>query len=195
MTRAAKGFTAVELLVVLSIAATVGTVLFMAFSNYSRSFMRIDDRLENASRGWLIVQAIQEDILSLDVPDGDIKRWQEAVKETADGCLLTRRGQSGTTTVSYNYDKQERSLSRSLNGETRVLIKNRCGDFVMRPEFATGDNGEIDGIFKIYLKIKLEEPNNAQNRGFEPLLIEINLVPELLNRRLHHEYFHAGIPD
>jgi hypothetical protein len=155
----------------------------------------MDDRMENASRAWHIVQMIQEDILALDLPDNDIKCWKDAVQQSADRYILTRREGNEISTVTYEFDQSERSLKRCSGDTSKTLIKNRCSQFSLQIDADSDASGKLTGAVRIHFTIRLEEQQSAQKRGFEPLTIETTLVPEFLNRKLHQHYFHEGIPE
>lgn len=192
--RRPAGITTVELLVGLAIFTMVSSALYMVISHYSRSFLRIDDRVANVAEGWRVVQALQEDILAADLPGGDRQRWAEAIQQTTDGCQLTRRSGGSLTTVSYVFDRSDHSLIRIADGAPRTLIQSRCREFVVQPGFTGATAGSPPHTIRVHLRLELEQPVTGPSRGFEPVVVETSLIPEFLNRRLNQEYLHEGMP-
>ncbi len=192
--RRPAGISTIELLVGLAIFTMVASALYLVISHYSRSFLRLDDRVANVTEGWRVVQALQEDILAADLPAGDRQRWAEAIQGGADGCTLIRRSGGGLTTVSYVFDRTDHSLIRIADGQPRTLIQSRCREFLIQPEFAGATIGSPPHTIRVHLRLELEQPVTGPSRGFEPVVAETSLTPEFLNRRLNQEYLHEGMP-
>lgn len=191
-----SGFTLVEMIVGTAILILIVSVIYLTISYYSSSFLRIDDRLEKNTEAWRVVQAIQEDILAANVPQGDNSRWEESIKETSDGFMVNRKIKGEDSVVTYSWDKSDKSLSRAISGKSRVLIKNLCQEFKVKPEFKKESEEKPPVSVWVIIEIRLEEPvDNKNKRKYEPLVIKNCVVPLILNKQLQKEYFHAGIPE
>ncbi|MBF0545653.1 MAG: prepilin-type N-terminal cleavage/methylation domain-containing protein [Candidatus Riflebacteria bacterium] len=190
-----KGFTLVELLVAITIFLLCTFAIYSVFSHYSRSFMKIDDHLENIAEGWLALRILGDDILSMDVPDGNTKKWQEAITESGNGCTISGHEGGTMTKVSYDFDQTNHSLKRIINGKVATLIRNRCRNFLCKPMFTISTNSTIPVAIRVQVNIELLSENKQMEKRDKSLIIENCFFPELINMRLRSEYFHQGFPE
>jgi hypothetical protein len=188
--------TMIEMLVGLTILMVVLTSFYMVISYYSNSFLRIDDSVIRSSDGWKVVHSLQEDIISVDLPDNDIGKWRDAIQTNEDGCVLTRRIAGDLKQIFYIWDKSKFSLTRKVDGKAKTLIYNTCKEFSIEPEYVLSESSDVPDLVRVCLYLVLDEENKkGKNKKDTSLVIKNYFTPELLNRKIKQTYFHDGIPE
>lgn len=187
------GLTATEILVVIGLAVLCLGAIHRVFSHYSRSFLKIDHRIENLSEAWLTVRALTDDLMMADVPDGDVTRWQEVVRVSEKGVVIQRRSQGRVVEAIYEADARTRSLTRVVEGVQFPLIRQRCRRFVCQPTFGEMV-GSVPRQLTVTLHLEIETASPAAGISAPPLVLETSVSPDFLNLRLQGRYLHQGLP-
>ncbi len=187
------GVSTLEMLVATSLAILCLGAVIALFSHYSRSYRKVDTRIENISEAWLTMRALADDISSADVPDGDPTRWAEAIRISAGTAMIRKRAHGNLVEVSYAFQTETKSLIRSVGGTRMSLIRNRCASFSIEPIW-----GEMVGSWpqsvSVHVRMALDAPTQGVPQS-PPLELETTFIPECLNLRLQKRYVHQGSPD
>lgn len=187
------GLTATEILVVIGLAVLCLGAIYRVFSHYSRSFLKIDHRIENLSEAWLTVRALTDDLMMADVPEGDVTRWREVIRVTDRGVVIRRRSQGRVVEVVYEADAQTRSLTRVVEGGQFPLIRQRCRRFICQPTFGEMV-GSVPRQLTVALHLEIETASPPAGIPAPPLVLETSVSPDFLNLRLQGRYQHQGLP-
>jgi len=191
--RIRRGVSSLEMTIAVVLAILCLTAIFRLFSNYSRSFLKVDNRIENIAEGWLTMRALADDLQMADVPEGDPRRWAESIKATGQGAVIWKRSGGALVEVSYTFQPQAGSLVRSVGGTRMALIPRRCRGFTFEPAF-----GAVVGSWpqrvSVHVRLVLENASAGAVVTPPPMELETTFVPECLNLRLQQSYVHQGVP-
>lgn len=126
-----RGFTIVELLVVMVLAVLVIGGIMMAFTQFRRGFTQGEEMGITLQESGMFLARLRSDLINA-VPDTRLPpdRWRESVKATPDTLSFTvYTGESDrTSVVEYRYDpgNGKGSITRSEGGaRSRSLVKER----------------------------------------------------------------------
>ncbi|MEW6708407.1 MAG: prepilin-type N-terminal cleavage/methylation domain-containing protein [Candidatus Riflebacteria bacterium] len=194
-----KGFSLIEALIAVSIFSLVSFAIYQTVWQYSRSYMKTDDKLENLAEAWQILRLIQEDFDYSDFPDGDIEKWKGFITSNSGSFSVNRRYENDLVSVCYRFDSKRGDLYRKEgdNVEKRFL-DGRLKEILIIPvtkpslDQLTGDSRP----WSIHFRVKLVIANSHDARdNAAPIELESIITPSFSNLRLKGEFFPKLLPE
>jgi hypothetical protein len=186
-------FSAIEMLVVIGIFTVVSIALYSFFSHYTRTFVRIDERLEQVVEAWQVLRHLGDDLQSVDFPDGDRARWADILQRQPDGFIVQTRTLLGRQAIQYRFDPASGNLVRVEGGKTKLLLQNRCKAFEVQMQHTLAAPATMPIRLEFQVKLVLQNPKKTAETT-HPLEMDTILIPEFLNRTLTRRYHHTGLP-
>ena len=187
-----RGLTAVEILVVVAVMSVVTLGLYRFFNHYTRTYLRVDDRMAHVVEAWQVLRYLGDDLQAVDFPAGDRARWRDVLQETADGYEMQVRAGGSLQKVVYRFDAAAGKIWRTSGGKTHPVLRNSGQEFAIAMDAVdpgpTGEPRRLDFRVRLVLKnpTKMAEAHKA-------LEVSTSIVPEFLNRRLAARYVHTDL--
>ncbi|MBF0545642.1 MAG: prepilin-type N-terminal cleavage/methylation domain-containing protein [Candidatus Riflebacteria bacterium] len=187
-----RAFSLVELVLAISLFSIISIVLYNFFQHYSRSYFRIDDKIESVTEAWQLLRFINEDLFCCDFPDADPKKWSSVIEQIpSGGYQLWRRRSDKLEKITYNFDEKKGQISREENGKFINMMNNRCKQFSIVSISNPSDNPK-----EIYFELEFELENmNKKPESYIPLKIKRKIFPVFLNFKLRKGFVFEGLPE
>ncbi|MBP7635423.1 hypothetical protein KBA41_14745 [Candidatus Ozemobacteraceae bacterium] len=188
-----RGFTIVEILVVIVLAVLVIGGILLAFTQFRRGFSRGEETGVTLQESGLFLARLRSDLINA-VPDSRLspERWREAVTATSNILSFTvYTGESDrTSVVEYRYDhgNGKGSITRSEGtARSRLLVNGRIASLawsVNTEELAGKGIGSGTRFLWIDLKARFRGEKTPGMQGKE-IVVATKLFPARLIRSLN----------
>ncbi|MBF0546637.1 MAG: prepilin-type N-terminal cleavage/methylation domain-containing protein [Candidatus Riflebacteria bacterium] len=188
-----RAFTLLELIITLAIFVSIASILYDFVWHYFRSYVQVDEKIENEAETWQIVNSLQTDLSFCDFPDGTPQTWEGLLATTSTGFRINKQKSGVRIPVEYKYDRVRGDLFKEEDGRNYSITRNRLKNFLVEMKVEKPEGREIPA--KIWFHLVIEPGKiGTSSVPLGTFVYETQIFPYFINKKLNSKFWETGIP-